>query len=71
MFEQLYCRPTVITRHRDAPYAEERARYLKHCVSNSRSKRMKGWCLAIVSSAFYTTKAHPQRASAGRFVVFE
>jgi len=32
--------------------------------SNSRSKRRKGWCLAIVSSAFYTTKGSPQRASA-------
>jgi integrase/recombinase XerD len=31
MFEELFTRPSVLARHRDAPYAEERARYLAHC----------------------------------------
>ena len=31
MFEELFTRPSVLARHRAAPYAEERARYLVHC----------------------------------------
>jgi site-specific recombinase XerD len=31
MFEKLFKRPAVLARHRDAPYAEERERYLSYC----------------------------------------
>ena len=31
MFEKLFVRPTVLTRHQQAPYAQERATYLAHC----------------------------------------
>lgn len=31
MFEELFTRPSTLARHRDAPYAEERARYLTYC----------------------------------------
>jgi integrase/recombinase XerD len=31
MFEHLFSQPSVVARHRAAPYAEERAHYLTHC----------------------------------------
>lgn len=31
MFEKLFKSPAALTRHRNAPYAEERERYLMHC----------------------------------------
>ena len=31
MFDQLFKSPSALARHRHAPYAEERARYLRHC----------------------------------------
>jgi integrase/recombinase XerD len=31
MFENLFSRPSVLARHREAPYADERARYLAYC----------------------------------------
>jgi site-specific recombinase XerD len=31
MFEKLFSRPTILARQKDAPYAEERERYLLHC----------------------------------------
>lgn len=31
MFDQLFARPSVVARHANAPYAEERGRYLAHC----------------------------------------
>jgi hypothetical protein len=31
MFEHLFSHPSVVTQHRAAPYAEERAHYLSHC----------------------------------------
>ncbi len=31
MFEKLFKLPSVLTRHKSAPYAEERKRYLSHC----------------------------------------
>jgi site-specific recombinase XerD len=31
MFDHLYTKPAVIARHQDAPYREERERYLRHC----------------------------------------
>ena len=35
MFEQLFTNPAVVTRHREAPYAEEREHYLIHCMQQS------------------------------------
>jgi len=34
MFEKLFKRPSVVTRHENAPYAEERRRYLVHCAAS-------------------------------------
>jgi len=34
MFDKLFTRPSVIARHQNAPYAEERRRYLVHCAEN-------------------------------------
>lgn len=34
MFEELFKYPSVIARYKDAPYADERTRYLKHCAQN-------------------------------------
>ena len=31
MFEELFKRPSVLARHKSAPYAQERERYLSHC----------------------------------------
>jgi site-specific recombinase XerD len=31
MFERLFSRPTILARHKEAPYVEERERYLLHC----------------------------------------
>lgn len=31
MFEKLFKLPAVIARHKSAPYAKERQRYLLHC----------------------------------------
>ena len=31
MFEELFKLPSVLARHKSAPYAEERKRYLSHC----------------------------------------
>jgi len=31
MFEQLFQKAFIITRHKTAPYATERERYLEHC----------------------------------------
>jgi hypothetical protein len=31
MFEHLFSHPSVVARHRAAPYAEEREHYLTHC----------------------------------------
>jgi integrase/recombinase XerD len=38
MFEDLVTRPSALARHRDAPYAEERARYLAHCAQRGDSR---------------------------------
>ena len=37
MFEDLFTRPSALARHRDAPYAEERARYLAYCAQRGDS----------------------------------
>jgi integrase/recombinase XerD len=37
MFEDLFIRPSALARHRDAPYAEERARYLTYCAQRGDS----------------------------------
>src|SRR5574341_76194 len=37
MFEHLFVRPSVIARHANAPYAEERVRYLAHCAQRGDS----------------------------------
>ena len=31
MFEKLYTKPSILSRHKKAPYKEERERYLRHC----------------------------------------
>lgn len=31
MFEKLYTKPSILARHKNAPYKEERERYLRHC----------------------------------------
>jgi len=38
MFEQLFQRPSALARHQNAPYAEERARYLSHCLQQGYSR---------------------------------
>lgn len=38
MFEQLFKRPSVVHRHKSAPYAEERERYLIHCAEQGYTK---------------------------------
>jgi site-specific recombinase XerD len=38
MFEDLVTRTSALARHRDAPYAEERARYLAHCAHRGDSR---------------------------------
>lgn len=42
MFEQLFKKPFVIARHSNAPYAEERARYLAYCVQRGDTNRRLG-----------------------------
>ena len=37
MFDQLFARPSVVARHANAPYAEERGRYLAHCAQRGDS----------------------------------
>lgn len=37
MFDQLYRKPSFLARHLNAPYAEERARYLVHCANQGYS----------------------------------
>ncbi len=31
MFEKLYTKPSILVRHKNAPYKKERERYLRHC----------------------------------------
>jgi len=31
MFDTLFTNPAIIVRHTEAPYHEERERYLRHC----------------------------------------
>lgn len=31
MSEKLYTKPSILSRHKKAPYKEERERYLRHC----------------------------------------
>jgi integrase/recombinase XerD len=38
MFDQLFQQPSVIARHRNAPYADERERYLAHCARRGDSR---------------------------------
>ena len=37
MFEDLFTRPSALARHRDAPYGDERARYLAYCAQRGDS----------------------------------
>src|SRR5947209_6760653 len=39
MFEDLFTRPAALARHRTAPYAEERARYLAYCARRGDSRQ--------------------------------
>ncbi len=39
MFEKLFKRPSTVARHQDAPYAEERRRYLVHCAENGYTRK--------------------------------
>jgi hypothetical protein len=55
MFEDLFTRPSALARHRDAPYAEERARYLAYCVQRvirqprcAQSQDSSGWLASSV-----------------------
>jgi len=38
MFEDLFTRPSALARHRDAPYLDERARYLAYCAQQGDSR---------------------------------
>lgn len=38
MFDQLFHQPSVIARHRNAPYADERGRYLAYCAQRGDSR---------------------------------
>jgi len=38
MYEELFQNPSTVARHRSAPYAEERARYLRHCACQGYSR---------------------------------
>lgn len=38
MFDQLFARPSVVARHLNAPFAEERARYLDYCLQRGDSR---------------------------------
>lgn len=42
MFTQLYRSPSAIARHLNAPYAEERIRYLVHCTNQGYSRATSG-----------------------------
>lgn len=42
MFEQLFQKRSALARHRDTPYAEERARYLAYCAQRGGTKRTLG-----------------------------
>jgi site-specific recombinase XerD len=58
MFEDLVTRPSALARHRDAPYAEERARYLAYCAQRGDSR-----ATLLLKARTLVWVAHTLRAS--------
>ena len=75
MFDELFTRPSALARHRAAPYAAERARYLAHCAQRGDSRttlwlkvRTLRWVAAQLHRAYPTLALtlDQVRAVAGR-----